>query len=70
MKLLCLFETYMQQTPVVDDQSHEQGPLEMVGNCFSGENHISLDPVVHTPVAETETSHQMAPPSHIQMNIP
>jgi hypothetical protein len=38
----------MQQTPVVDDQSHEQGPLEMVGNCFSGENHISLDPVVHT----------------------
>jgi hypothetical protein len=47
---LCSFETYRQQTPGVDDQIHEQGQQQMAGNYFSGENHISLDPVVHIPV--------------------
>jgi hypothetical protein len=32
----------------------------MVGNYFSGENHISLDPVVHIPVPTIHTIHMIS----------
>jgi hypothetical protein len=32
----------------------------MVGNYFSGENHISLDPVVHIPVPTIHAIHMIS----------